>query len=175
MLPGYLGILIRKYIYSRYFHHKKFVIPENVTIIGLKNIEIGNNFRTCPNTKMFSTNGKLKIGNNVFFNYDCFISADGSQIVIGDNCLFGNNVTVYGVNHNYADRCRLISEQGYENKPVIIGNDVWVGAGAIILPGVTIGNKSVIAAGAIVTKDVPDFAVAAGVPARVIKERGTSM
>ena len=73
------------------------------------------------------------------------------------------------LNHNFADTTKRIDEQGISTKPVVIGDDVWIGANAVILPGVTIGRHCVVAAGAVVTKDVPDNTVVAGVPAKVIK------
>ena len=92
--------------------------------------------------------------------------------VIGPVCI-GNQaqgITVTALNHNFADSNRKIDEQGISTKPVVIGDDVWIGANAVILPGVTIGRHVVVAAGAVVTKDVPDYSLVAGVPAKEIKK-----
>jgi acetyltransferase-like isoleucine patch superfamily enzyme len=78
-------------------------------------------------------------------------------------------ITVTALNHNFKDTSKRIDEQGISTKSIIIGDDVWIGANAVILPGVTIGNHCVIAAGAVVTKDVPDNTLVGGVPAKVIK------
>ena len=74
------------------------------------------------------------------------------------------------LNHNFEDATQRIDEQGVGTKPVVIGDDVWIGANAVILPGVTIGRHCVVAAGAVVTKDVPDNSVVAGVPAKILKQ-----
>jgi acetyltransferase-like isoleucine patch superfamily enzyme len=77
---------------------------------------------------------------------------------------------VTALNHNFADTNRRIDEQGISTRPVVIGDDVWIGANAVILPGVTIGRHVVVAAGAVVTQDVPDSCVVAGIPAKVVKK-----
>jgi acetyltransferase-like isoleucine patch superfamily enzyme len=79
-------------------------------------------------------------------------------------------ITVTALNHNFEDTTKRIDEQGISTKPVVIGDDVWIGANAVILPGVTIGRHVVVAAGAVVTKDVPDYSLVAGVPAKEIKK-----
>jgi acetyltransferase-like isoleucine patch superfamily enzyme len=76
---------------------------------------------------------------------------------------------VTALNHNFKDTAKRIDEQGISTNPVVIGDDVWIGANAVILPGVTIGRHCVVAAGAVVTKDVPDNTVVGGVPAKVLK------
>jgi acetyltransferase-like isoleucine patch superfamily enzyme len=78
-------------------------------------------------------------------------------------------ITVTALNHNFNDAEKRIDEQGVSTNPVTIEDDVWVGANAVILPGVTIGNHCVVAAGAVVTKEVPPHSLVAGVPAKVIK------
>lgn len=111
---------------------------------------------------------KLSIGNNVFFNHNCSITAH-SSISIGDGCNIANNVVI--VDHNHK-----ISSNGVENtfsiKNVTIGKKVWIGANSTILPGVNIGDGAVIAAGAVVTRDVPSNEIWGGVPARFIKKCG---
>jgi acetyltransferase-like isoleucine patch superfamily enzyme len=123
-----------------------------------------------PSTIIFSpfyTNfGKfIKIGKNVFINHACtFLDMGG--ITIEDGALIGPKVNIITENHPLGpnDRSALLV------KPVIIKRKAWIGAGATILPGVTIGENSVVAAGAVVSKDVPDNTVVAGIPAKVIKE-----
>ena len=89
---------------------------------------------------------------------------------IGSHVNLAQGITVTALNHNFDDTEKRIDEQGVSTKPVTIENDVWVGANAVILPGVTIGNHCVVAAGAVVTKDVPPHSLVAGVPAKVIKQ-----
>ena len=94
---------------------------------------------------------------------------------IGSDVMMGPDVKIYTGNHRF-DRLDIpMHEQGGVLKPVSIGNDVWLGANALIMPGVTIGNHVVIAAGAVVTKDIPDYAIAGGNPARVIKYRNAGL
>lgn len=106
----------------------------------------------------------LIIGKNVFINSGCKVQDQGG-IEIGDGTLIGHNVVLATLNHALAPERRgdLIP------RPIRIGKNVWIGSNAVILPGVTIGDGAVIAAGAAVTKDVPENSVAGGVPARVLR------
>lgn len=90
---------------------------------------------------------------------------------IGDNVMMGPDVTILTHTHNIERTDIPMGLQGSIVKEVIIGNDVWIGMRSIIMPGVTIGNGAVIGAGAVVTKDVPDYAIVGGVPAKVIRYR----
>lgn len=90
-------------------------------------------------------------------------------VTIGSHVNLAQGITITALNHNFEDASRRIDEQGVSTKPVVIGDDVWIGANAVVLPGVTIGRHSVVAAGAVVTKDVPDNSLVVGVPAKVIK------
>lgn len=89
---------------------------------------------------------------------------------IGSHVNLAQGITVSALNHNFSDTNKRIDEQGVSTNPVTIEDDVWVGANAVILPGVTIGEHCVVAAGAVVTKDVPPHSLVAGVPAKVIKK-----
>ena len=91
-------------------------------------------------------------------------------VEIGNHVNLAQGITVTALNHNFSDTNKRIDEQGVSTNPVTIEDDVWVGANAVILPGVTIGEHCVIAAGAVVTKDVPPHSLVAGVPAKVIKQ-----
>ena len=91
-------------------------------------------------------------------------------VEIGNHVNLAQGITVTALNHNFSDTNKKIDEQGVSTNPVTIEDDVWVGANAVILPGVTIGEHCVIAAGAVVTKDVPPHSLVAGVPAKVIKQ-----
>jgi len=106
---------------------------------------------------------------------------DCNKIIIGDNALIAPNVQIYTPYHptNAADRFGETKDDGsFEfcktiTAPVMIGNNVWIGGGAIILPGITIGNNVVIGAGSVVTKDIPDNVVAVGNPCRVLYSQST--
>lgn len=90
-------------------------------------------------------------------------------VCIGSHVHLAQGITVTALNHRYDDKKRRIDEQGVSTQPVFISDDVWIGANAVILPGVTIGRHAVVAAGAVVTKDVPDYCMVGGVPAKIIK------
>ena len=108
----------------------------------------------------------ITLGERVFFNFNCIV-LDVCPVRIGSFTLFGPSVQILTPMHPMNAEQRRREEYG---KPVTIGEDVWVGGGAIILPGVTIGSRAVIGAGSIVTRDVPDDVFAAGNPCRVIRE-----
>jgi len=108
----------------------------------------------------------LKIGEKVFFNFNCVV-LDVAQVTIGSRTLFGPNVQIYTATHplNYKTRASGL-EAG---KPITIGEDVWLGGSVIVCPGITIGDRSVIGAGSVVTKNIPSDVFAAGNPCKVIR------
>lgn len=106
------------------------------------------------------------LGEKVFFNFNCVV-LDVTYVTIGSRTLFGPNVQIYTATHPMDHKERAT---GLEYaKPIKIGEDVWVGGSVVICPGVTIGDRSVIGAGSVVTKDIPDDVFAAGNPCRVIR------
>jgi maltose O-acetyltransferase len=107
----------------------------------------------------------IELGERVFFNFNCVV-LDVCRIRIGDYTLFGPAVQILTPMHPMNAELRRRQEFG---KPIEIGADVWVGGGALILPGVRIGSRSVIGAGSVVTRDIPDDVFAAGNPCRVIR------
>ena len=111
--------------------------------------------------------GDVTIGDYTRIGIHCTVIG---PVCIGHHVNLAQGITVTALNHNFADTNRRIDEQGISTKPVVIGDDVWIGANAVILPGVTIGRHVVVAAGAVVTKDVPDSCVVAGIPAKVVKK-----
>lgn len=118
----------------------------------------------------FGTGKGIKIGDNSGLGINCKVRG---PLTIGNNVMMGPDVMIYTQNHNF-DRVDIpMNQQGFtiKNCGVVIGNDVWIGARVIILPGVTIGTGVVIGAGAVVTKDIPDYAIVGGTPAKVIKFR----
>jgi len=106
----------------------------------------------------------ITVGENVFFNTGCTFQ-DCGGITIGDDTQIGQNVVLCTLNHGIAPDKR----QTVYPSPIVIGKNVWIGANVTVLPGVTVGDNAIIAAGAVVTKDVPAQTVVAGVPARLIK------
>lgn len=107
----------------------------------------------------------ILLGRSVFFNFNCVV-LDVCPVRIGDHCLFGPAVQIYTALHPLDAQERRLREYG---KPVTIGADVWVGGGALILPGVTIGSGAIIGAGSVVTRDVAPFVFAAGNPCRPMR------
>jgi acetyltransferase-like isoleucine patch superfamily enzyme len=120
---------------------------------------------------------KISIGNNVVIRPGTFIFADptkgGGGIIIEDDVLIGPAVHFYTNNHAFADVTKPIIDQGYPppsvSDSIVLCRGSWIGAAAIILPGVTVGRNSVVGAGAVVTRDVPEYSVVVGNPARVIR------
>lgn len=108
----------------------------------------------------------IELGERVFFNFNCVV-LDVCSVRIGDFTLFGPGVQILTPVHPMNAELRRREEYG---KPIEIGSDVWVGGGALILPGVKIGSRSVIGAGSVVTRDIPEGVFAAGNPCRVIRE-----
>jgi len=131
--------------------------------------------------------GQIALGaivqGNVRFGTNCSVQAystligygsrdnPNGQITIGDNVRIAPYVMMIAANHNFADPDRPICEQGLTAKPITIEDDVWVGGRVSVMAGVTIGRGSVIGAGAVVTKDIPPYSIAVGVPAKVVGSR----
>ncbi len=130
-------------------------------LIGEK---VDDGFRLFP--PFYTDFGRnIHLGRNVFINSGCCFQDQGG-IEIGDNTLIGHQCVLATINHDLDPEKR----GDMEMRKIVIGRNVWIGAHATILPGVTIGEGSVVAAGAVVTKDVPPFTVVAGVPARAIRK-----
>lgn len=111
----------------------------------------------------------IRIGNNSQLGTNCVVPAD---ISIGSDVIMGPDVIIYGVSHEFSRLDIPIRLQGAtKTRAPSIGDDVWIGTRAIIMPGIRIGSHSIIGAGSIVTHDVPEYAIVAGVPARVIRAR----
>ena len=117
----------------------------------------------------FGNGSHISIGDRSMIGEDSIVSS-ADAVTIGNDVMMGPQVLIYTANHGMA-RGIPMREQPSTTAPVRIGNDVWIGARAIILPGVTIADGSVVAAGAVVTTDVPDYSIVAGVPARVVRQR----
>lgn len=116
----------------------------------------------------FGTGKNISIGNNSGIGMNCQVKG---PVIIGDNVMMGPDCLILTSFHNI-DRIDIpMNQQGSGTKKVVIGNDVWIGTRVIILPGVKIGNSVVIGAGAVVTKDVPDYAIIGGIPAKIIRYR----
>jgi acetyltransferase-like isoleucine patch superfamily enzyme len=143
------------------YHSKEEIVEIFSELTGNK---VDSSFMCFP--PFYTDFGKnITIGKNVFFNTGCSFQ-DRGGITIGDGSLIGMNVTIATLNHGLSLETRNTTYAS----PVELRKNVWIGSGATVLPGVTIGDNSVVAAGAVVTKDVPKNTVVAGVPAKVIKQ-----
>jgi len=158
---------------------KKTRFGSNIVIMGGKQgvgrgIRIGN--RCSFNdfcqivTDHYDSGCGIEIGDNSHFNFGCYLSGTGG-LKIGKDCLCAPGVKILSGGHNFDCLTTPIIKQGLDTAPVVIEDNVWIGAGAIILQNVTIGSGSVVAAGAVVTKSVERNSVVGGVPARLIKTR----
>ncbi|OIQ69495.1 galactoside O-acetyltransferase [mine drainage metagenome] len=137
---------------------------------------VGRIFRHCGNDVIvkhgayFGTGTGIEIGHRSQLGHNCRI---GHGVVIGDDVIMGPHIDIMTNAHAYDDPARPIYQQGQlPLRPVIIGNDVWLGSRAIVMPGIHIHEGAVIGACAVVTRDIPPYAVAVGAPARVIRYRG---
>ena len=129
--------------------------------------EIGENCYLEPPFHANWGGAHMHLGDSVYANFN-FTAVDDSHIYIGSYTMIGPNVTVATAGHPILPELR---EKAYQfNMPVHIGRNCWIGAGAVIMPGVTIGDNSVIGAGSVVTRDIPSNSFAAGVPCKVIRE-----
>jgi acetyltransferase-like isoleucine patch superfamily enzyme len=174
LMPGRLGAVLRRLIL-------RFRIDSlgDSASIGLgfylkngKNVIIGEQFSCDRNTFMSADGGLIIIGNHVSLNIGVILNADiGGQISIGNNVLIGPYVVMRTADHNYSSREQLIRSQGHRITNIMIEDDVWIGAGAIILGGSVIRKGSIIGAGSVVKGEVMSYTVAVGSPAKFIKSR----
>lgn len=165
---------------TKLFFPKARLIRFPFDIRGKKYIKYGKNFTTGTGCrieayKFFSDSPEMTIGNNVQIN-DYVHLACGKSLIIEDDVLIASKVYISDINHgNYSGENHSFSEEKAKNrkifsKPVKICENVWIGENAIILPGIEIGKNSVIGAGSVVTKSVPENCIVAGNPARIIKK-----
>jgi acetyltransferase-like isoleucine patch superfamily enzyme len=120
----------------------------------------------------------LRCGYNIFLGrnsrinqYCCVWASENSKIIFGDNVAMGPGVKIFSSNYQTTDINVPIILQPFVEKDIIIGNDVWLGANSVIVAGVKIGDGAIIAAGSVVTKDIPEYVIAGGIPAKPIKSR----
>jgi acetyltransferase-like isoleucine patch superfamily enzyme len=167
------------------FKHKNFIsigngvtIEDYVALDGLSkdgliledNVKIGSHSILACTGNLKKVGKGIKIGANSGVGDYCFFGAAGG-IEIGENVIMGQNVRFHSENHIF-DRIDIpIKYQGVTNKGIKIGNDCWIGAGAVFLDGVTVGDGCVIGANTLVNKDIPPYSVAVGNPVRIIKNR----
>lgn len=153
------------------FYHKKgkhVVIRRRVRmdVVPFNPFSIGDNSAIEDFSTINNGVGDVHIGNNSLIGMGNVIIG---PVTIGNNVILAQNIVASGLNHNYQDITKPIHQQGVSVAPIIIEDDCWIGANTVITAGVTIGKHSVVAAGAVVTKNIPPYSVAVGNPSRVIK------
>ena len=195
-VPGALGLGLRRFLYPRLLGSagRNVVFGRNVTLrhphkIRIANevvvddnclldakgetndgITIGGGVFIGRNTILSCKNGNIEIAAGANIGFNCEIFSAG-RVTIGANTLMAAYCYVIGGDHEFSDASRAVLEQGRTARGVTIGEGAWLGAGAKVLDGVRIGAHAVVGAGAVVREDVPDRAIAVGVPARVVGTR----
>ena len=174
-IPGIIGYKLRSFYFSRRLF-KTFlnnILESGIRIECPRNVELGSSSYFGFDCKIYASEfSKVKIGSDCEFNSNVMINARGNgSITIGNNVLIGPNVVLRSSNHSFENLEKSISKQGMNHGEIIIKDDVWIGSNCVILQNCTIGKGSIIAAGAVVTKDIESYSVVGGVPARLIKKR----
>jgi len=134
-------------------------------------VTFGDGVTLSPFVIIESRGGCIEIGEGTSINHFSVLYGHGG-LKIGKKCLIASKATFIPANHVYDDPNVLIKKQGETRKGITVGDDVWIGTGVTVLDGVTIGDGCVIGAGSVVTKSLPAYCVAVGVPARAVKSRG---
>lgn len=195
-LPGALGLALRKTLYPLLLGAcgRNVVFGQNVVLRHPHKIRIGDNVVVDDNCLLDAkgeTNGGIAIGSGVFVGRNTILSCKNGDIELADGANLGFNCEVFsasrvrigartllaaycyvvGGDHDFSDPTKSVLEQARTSRGVAIGDGVWMGAGAKILDGVRVGDHAIVGAEAVVRDDVPDYATAVGVPARVIAVR----
>lgn len=150
----------------------RIALSRNIKFTKGSNVEFCGDARFGHNTFITAIGGKIVFGHNFSGNQDVIYNSDnGGLLQFGNDCLVGPRCIFRTSNHNFTSTEKPIRVQGHISKDIKIGDDVWIGANVVVLPGVSIGNHSVIGAGSIVTKNIPENVIAVGNPARVLRFR----
>ncbi len=141
-----------------------------VTVRGGRNIRIGQRFVAMGRTFLYAERGSLAIGDDCSLNHNVQLGASGGSITLGSNVIIGPNTVLRAADHGTAIGVPM-RRQPHKGGIILVEDDVWIGSNVVILKNVRLGAGCVVAAGAVVTKDVPPRAIVGGVPARRIGER----
>lgn len=155
------------YFYLRY----RCLVSPRASVQLSDRITFGPGTVVKPYAVIINHTGRIRIGSDCAISSFNHISTGDQDLVIGNHVRIAPNVTILGADRNVQRRDALIVDQGRTQRSTTIGDDVLIGAGAVVLAGCGIGTGAVIGAGSVVTRDVPPYAIVAGVPARVIGER----
>lgn len=195
-VPGALGLALRKVLYRRLLGAcgRNVVFGQNVVLRHPHKIRLGDDVVIDDNCLLDAkgdSNGGITIGSGVFIGRNSILSCKNGDIQVGDAANFGFNCEIFsasrvtigantllaaycyviGGGHNFEDPTRAVADQGRRSSGVLVGEGVWMGAGAKVLDGVTIGAHAIVGAGAVVTVSVPERGVAMGRPARIVGSR----
>ncbi|MFZ2633420.1 MAG: acyltransferase [Desulfosalsimonadaceae bacterium] len=198
-IPGPVGLVFRAALYHRFFHRdsKLAFIEPGVELFYMDSICFGKGGYVDTHCRLHASKAVIKLGNNnrlmrgaylctyvsnartgegIVTGSECWIGVNSvlgsgqGGLFMGNNVLIGPNAVIVTGNHDYERADLTAIEQEYYGKPIHIGDNVWIGANAVVLGGVTIGDHAVVAAGAVVADDVAPYTVAGGVPARKIRD-----
>lgn len=165
------GYSINYFVLSLKLFLKNSVIYPGVKIYGLKNIKIGKDVAIRENCYLNAPRGGfVHIGEDVFIGMFCVIDGSGG-VTIGNGVAIAYHTSIISSSHRYNDKTVPPGEQGFTAKGIKIENNAWIGANVSILDGVIVGEGAIIGAGSVVTCDIPKFAVAVGIPAKIMKYR----
>ena len=173
-IPGGPGTVLRRYAYRPFFQScGSFRSGIGVVVQGFRNIQIGSGVGLNRHSSLYAARGRITLGNQVFLGDFSSINANDAIVIIGNDVAIGPMTLIQGANHAFDDLAVPIVQQGHVESFVIIESNVWIGAHCTILPGVTIHSGAVVAAGAVVSREVPPNTVVGGVPAKVLRNRGS--
>ena len=177
--PLLIGRRVRITNASWISHNGRLVLEDGVELQGISrrgirfgaDVSIGPGVAIRPSSYYGGEAGiGLVMGDRSSLATGCFVGCSG-EIIIGNDVMIGPGVRIFSENHVFSDTGETIRSQGVTRSFVHIGDDCWIGSGSIIAAGVTIGRGVVIGAGSVVTRDIPDYSVAVGSPARVVRSR----
>ena len=171
-IPGKIGIVIRKvWFRQRWANTADVSIALFCDFYNPSKIQFNGEAKIGKGSFFSAEGGTIKVGKNFSYNTYCHINASvGGTIFFGDDVLLGPNVILRTANHNFENVDKAINQQGHNYSDIKIANNVWIGASCIILSGVEIGEGAVIAAGAVVNKNVEPYSIFGGVPAKFLKK-----
>ena len=172
-----LGKVVRRFLVPSFvvtaiyaFKYKCLISPRaEVELSPL--LKIGKGTQVGSFTKIKASDGPMDIGHSSSIGNNCFITADFGGVRIGEYAMIASNVSIIGANYRYDDLAVPICNQEKTSKGIDIGSNVWIGAGAVVLDGATIGNGVIVAPNSVVTGKLPDNVIAQGDPATVVFER----
>ena len=173
-IPGRIGIILRRLLLYAELRRcgKNLLTGLGCRFFDLKNIEIGEDVAFIGGVQVRAgVDGSVRVGSRVAVNIGTIIDASCGSVEIGNDCIIGPNVIIRASNHAFSRTDVPIQRQGHSVGRIAIEEDVWIAAGAIILPNVILGRGCIVGAGAVVVRDVPAGMIVGGVPARQIGKR----